>query len=41
VINDHNGGRKPSFLGLWIGRAIGWLCFGDAGRLLFQHLTSH
>jgi len=32
-------GRRPSFLGLWSGRLIGWIGFGDAARILFEHLT--
>lgn len=39
MINDHHGGRRPSFLGRWSGRAIGLLCFGYLAQLPFHHLV--
>lgn len=33
-MNDRHGGRRPSFMGLWLGRLIGVLCFGYAALIL-------
>lgn len=37
MINGHDGGRRPGFLGRWSGYAIVALCFGSMVLYALHH----